>query len=73
MVRSPLVAKQGALAALANSRPGRKAAERDYELQAARGRGRPPGRGFTERAVKLMLGQGKGVGAKVSPAGRSPV
>lgn len=60
VMRIRTVAKEGALAALASSRPGRKAAERDFELEAARADAARLGEALKEMAVKLMLVEGKG-------------
>jgi transposase len=54
------VAKEGALAALAESRPGVKAAHRDWELEAARADNHRLGEALKEVAVKLMLVEGQG-------------
>jgi hypothetical protein len=54
------VAKEGALEALSNSRPGTKAKARDYELEAARADALRLGEALKEMAVKLMLVEGKG-------------
>ena len=53
------VAKEGALEALANSRPGVKARDRDWELEAARADAARLGDALKEMAVKLMLVEGK--------------
>jgi transposase-like protein len=60
IMRIRTVAKEGALAALASSRPGRRAAERDFELEAARADAARLGEALKEMAVKLMLVEGKG-------------
>jgi transposase-like protein len=60
ILRIRTVAKEGALAALASSRPGRKAAERDFELETARADATRPGEALKEMAVKLMVAEGKG-------------
>lgn len=60
IMRIRTVAKQGALDALASSKPGRPAAERDYELEAARADAARLGEALKEMAVKLMLVEGKG-------------
>jgi transposase len=60
VVRIRAVAKEGALAALAESRPGVKAAQRDWELEAARADNARLGEALKEMAVKLMLVEGKG-------------
>jgi len=54
------VAKQGALAALSESRPGVRAAARDAELDAAKAEASRLGETVKELAVKLMLIEGKG-------------
>jgi hypothetical protein len=60
VVRIKEVAKQGALAALAASKPGVKARERDYELEAARAEIARLSEACKELAVKLTLVEGKG-------------
>lgn len=50
----------GALEALANSGPGVRAKERDYELESARAHAARLGEALKEMAVKLMLEEGKG-------------
>jgi transposase-like protein len=60
VMRIRTVAKEGALAALAESRPGVKAAQRDWELEAARADNARLGEALKEMAVKLMLVEGKG-------------
>ena len=60
VARIRVVAKEGALAALANSRPGTKTKERDFELDAARADAARLGAALQEMAVKLMLVEGKG-------------
>jgi transposase-like protein len=64
VMRIRMVAKEGALAALAESRPGVKARERDWELEAARADNVRLGEALKEMAVKLMLVEGKGAGAE---------
>ncbi|MGH3849965.1 MAG: hypothetical protein ACRDRT_09725 [Pseudonocardiaceae bacterium] len=64
VLRIRTVAKQGALDALSASRPGVKAAQRDSELDAARADAARLGEAVKEMAVKLMLVEGKGVGAE---------
>ena len=54
------VAKEGALAALAASKPGVGAKDRDYELEAAKAEVARLGETVKEMAVKLMLVEGKG-------------
>jgi transposase len=60
IMRIRTVAKEGALAALAESRPGVKATQRDWELEAARADNARLGEAFKAMAVKLMLVEGKG-------------
>jgi len=60
IMRIRTVAKEGALEALSNARPGRKAAQRDLELEAARADAARLGEALKEMAVKLMLVEGKG-------------
>lgn len=59
VLRIRTVAKQGALDALAASRPG-KSVQRDHELDAARADAARLGETVKEMAVKLMLVEGKG-------------
>jgi transposase len=59
IMRIRTVAKEGALTALAESRPGVKAAQRDWELEAARADNARLGEALKEMAVKLMLVEGK--------------
>jgi len=59
ILRIRTVAKEGALAALASSRPGRKAAKRDFEFEAARADALRLGEALKEMAVKLMVVEGK--------------
>ena len=54
IMRIRTVAKEGALEALSNSRPGRRAKERDFELEAARADAARLGEALKEMAVKLM-------------------
>jgi transposase len=54
------VAKQGALAALAESRPGTRSKEHDLELQAAKAEAARLGEALKELAVELLLVEGKG-------------
>ena len=54
------VAKQGALAALAESRPGTRSKEHDLELAAAKAEAARLGEALKELAVKLLLVEGKG-------------
>jgi transposase-like protein len=60
IMRIRAVAKEGALGALSNSRPGAKSKARDYELEAARADALRLGEALKEMAVKLMLVEGKG-------------
>jgi len=60
IMRIRTVAKEGALEALASSRPGAKTKERDFELEAARADAARLGEALKEMAVKLMLVEGKG-------------
>ncbi len=63
-MRIRTVAKEGALEALARSRPGAKAAQRDFELEAARADAARLGKALKEMAVKLMLVEEKEPGAE---------
>jgi transposase len=60
IMRVRTVAKEGALAALAASKPGVGAKDRDFELEAARAEVARLGETVKEMAVKLMLVEGKG-------------
>ncbi len=60
VMRIRTVAKEGALAALASSKPGAKTRQRDHELEAARADAARLGEALKEMAVKLMLVEGKG-------------
>jgi transposase len=60
IMRLRTVAKDGAIQALAESRPGVAAARRDVELEAARAEAARLGEALKEMAVKLMLIEGKG-------------
>lgn len=60
IVRIKEIAKQGALSALAASKPGVKARERDYELEAAKAEIARLSEACKELAVKLTLVEGKG-------------
>ena len=64
IMRIRTVAKEGALEALAHSRPGVKARERDWELELARADAARLGDALKEMAVKLMLVEGKNAGAE---------
>jgi hypothetical protein len=59
IMRIKEVAKQGALSALAASKPGVKARERDYELEAAKAEIARLSEACKELAVKLTLVEGK--------------
>jgi len=54
------VAKQGALQALAESRPGTRSKEHDLELAQAKAEAARLGEALKELAVKLLLVEGKG-------------
>jgi transposase len=60
IMRIRTVAKEGALAALAASKPGVAARERDYELELAKAEVARLSEALKEMAVKLMLVEGKG-------------
>lgn len=60
IMRIKQVAKDGALAALAASRPGIKAKERDYELEVANAEVAWLSEACKEMAVRLTLVEGKG-------------
>jgi transposase len=59
ILRIRTVAKEGALAALAASRPGFKGRERDYELEAAKAENARLSEALKEMAVRLTLVEGK--------------
>lgn len=59
IMRIRTVAKEGALAALAASKPGVKGRERDYELEAAKAEVARLSEACKELAVKLTLVEGK--------------
>jgi transposase-like protein len=59
IMRIKQVAKDGALAALAASKPGVKGRERDYELEAAKAEIARLSEACKELAVKLTLVEGK--------------
>ena len=59
IMRIRTVAKEGALAALAASKPGVGAKPRDYELELAKAENARLGEALKEMAVKLMLIEGK--------------
>lgn len=60
IMRIRQVAKDGALAALAASKPGVKGRERDYELEQAKAEVARLSEACKELAVKLTLVEGKG-------------
>ena len=60
IMRIRTVAKEGALAALAESKPGVRAKQRDYELELARAEVARLSEALKEMAVKLTLVEGKG-------------
>jgi transposase len=60
IMRIRTVAKEGALAALAASKPGVGAKERDYELELAKAEVARLSEAVTQMAVKLTLVEGKG-------------
>jgi transposase len=60
IMRIKQVAKEGALAALAASKPGVKGRERDYELEQAKAEIARLSEACKELAVKLTLVEGKG-------------
>lgn len=53
------VARQGALDALAQSRPGRREKQRDFELEAAQGEVERLRAALAEMAIRLTLVEGK--------------
>jgi transposase-like protein len=59
ILRIRTVAKDGALAALAASRPGQRARERDHELEALRAENARLAEAVKELAVRLTLVEGK--------------
>jgi transposase-like protein len=59
IMRIRTVAKEGALAALAASKPGVAARQRDYELELAKAENARLGEALKQMAVKLMLIEGK--------------
>jgi transposase len=59
-MRIRTVAKDGALAALAASKPGVRAKQRDYELEEARAEIARLSEAVKQMAVKLTLVEGKG-------------
>ncbi len=60
IMRIRVVAKEGALAALAACKPGVPARERDYELEQAKAEVARLSDALKEMAVTLMLVEGKG-------------
>lgn len=60
IVRIRTVAKDGAMAALAASKPGVAGKKRDYELEAANAEVDRLSEALKEMAVKLTLAEGKG-------------
>jgi transposase len=60
IMRIRTVAKEGALAALAASKPGVKGRDRDYELEQAKAEVARLSEALKEMAVKLTLVEGKG-------------
>lgn len=60
IVRIRTVAKDGAMAALAASKPGVASKQRDYELEAAQAEVARLSEALKEMAVKLTLAEGKG-------------
>lgn len=59
IMRIQTVAKEGALAALAASKPGVKAGERDYELDQLKAENQRLSEALKEMAVRLTLVEGK--------------
>lgn len=60
VMRIRTVAKEGALAALAASKPGVRERARDYELEAAQAEVARLGEALKQMAVRLTLVEGKG-------------
>ena len=60
IMRIRTVAKEGALAALAASKPGAAARQRDYELEAIKADNARLSEALKEMAVRLTLVEGKG-------------
>ena len=60
IMRIRTVAKEGALAALAASKPGASGRDRDFELDQAKAEIARLSEALKEMAVKLMLVEGKG-------------
>jgi transposase len=59
IMRIRTVAKEGALAALAASKPGTAARQRDYELEAANAENTRLSEALKEMAARLTLVEGK--------------
>lgn len=59
IMRIRTIAKEGALAALAASKPGVAARQRDYELEAAKAENARLSEALKEMAVRLTLVKGK--------------
>ncbi len=59
IMRIRTLAKEGALAALAASKPGAAARQRDYELEAAKAENARLSEALKEMAVRLTLVEGK--------------
>lgn len=59
IIKARDTAKQGALDALAASKPGRRVEQRDRELEGARGEIERLQKAISELAVRLMLAEGK--------------
>ena len=59
IMRIRTIAKEGALAALAASKPGAAAGQRDYELEAAKAENARLSEALKEMAVRLTLVEGK--------------
>ena len=70
IMRIRTVAKEGALAALAASKPGLPAKQRDYELEQARAEVARLSEAVKQMAVKLTLVEGVGRVADARAAGR---
>ncbi len=60
IMRIRTVAKEGALAALAASKPGTAARQRDYEMEAVKAENARLCEALKEMAVRLTLVEGKG-------------
>jgi transposase-like protein len=60
VMRLCTVAKEGALAALSESRPGAKTRERDFELERVRAENARLSEAVKQMAIKLTLVEGKG-------------